>query len=438
MNLKKQFILFWILSKKNKMSCEIQDWLDKKIHYREKFINYSLENVNAVFLKLRLDFKHTKKIIVGGTNGKGTVSNLINSIYSESGYKTGLFTSPHMQKINERIMVNEDQICNKRLLSILNYINKIKGDIKLTYFEFLTLASLVYFKKKKCEVIIMEVGLGGRLDAVNILNADCSVITNIGDDHKEFLGKTKSKIAYEKFGVVRPKQKVIFGSKKIPKSVINHLKKIEAKLNVYNETYTYELDEKYWYFKMKNLNIKLPFMKNSTNFKIHNCAIAITLVFLMRKKIPFKTIDLKKTIKNFNIWGRFQKIINIPPTYVDVCHNNHAAQQLLIELKKLKIIYKKRIIAIFNVQKSKDYKKMFSTLNPIIDFWKIPIINDESLMFNSNTSNNFLNKKNISYGHKLENILELDVLKKTDCIHIIFGSFAIVSSTLRFLNNARK
>ena len=130
------------------MSCEIQDWLEKKIHYKEKFINYSLENVNAVFLKLQLDLKETKKIIVGGTNGKGTVSNLINSIYSRSGYKTGLFTSPHMQKINERIIVNEVEINNKTLLSILNHINKVKGDIKLTYFEFLTLASLVYFKKK--------------------------------------------------------------------------------------------------------------------------------------------------------------------------------------------------------------------------------------------------------------------------------------------------
>ena len=131
------------------MSCEIQDWLEKKIHYKEKFINYSLENVNAVFLKLQLDLKETKKIIVGGTNGKGTVSSLINSIYSRSGYKTGLFTSPHMQKINERIIVNEVEINNKTLLSILNHINKVKGDIKLTYFEFLTLASLVYFKKKK-------------------------------------------------------------------------------------------------------------------------------------------------------------------------------------------------------------------------------------------------------------------------------------------------
>ena len=130
------------------MSCEIQDWLEKKIHYKEKFINYSLENVNAVFLKLQLDLKETKKIIIGGTNGKGTVSNLINSIYSRSGYKTGLFTSPHMQKINERIIVNEVEINNKTLLSILNHINKVKGDIKLTYFEFLTLASLVYFQKK--------------------------------------------------------------------------------------------------------------------------------------------------------------------------------------------------------------------------------------------------------------------------------------------------
>ena len=131
------------------MSSEIQDWLEKKIHHKEKFINYSLENVNAVFLKLKLDFKHTKIIIVGGTNGKGTVSNLINSIYCKSGYKTGLFTSPHMLRINERIRVNEVEINNKNLLSILNLVYKMKGDIELTYFEFLTLASLIYFKKKR-------------------------------------------------------------------------------------------------------------------------------------------------------------------------------------------------------------------------------------------------------------------------------------------------
>ena len=420
------------------MSSEIQDWLEKKIHHKEKFINYSLENVNAVFQKLQLDFKHTKIIIVGGTNGKGTVSNLINSIYCKSGYKTGLFTSPHMLRINERIRVNEDEINNKNLLSILNLIYKKKGNIELTYFEFLTLASLIYFKKKKCEVIIMEVGLGGRLDAVNILDADCSVITNIGDDHKELLGKTKSKIAYEKFGIVRPKQKVIFGTKKIPKRVANELKKIEIKLHVYEVDYSYEVNKQNWYFIMKNVNLKLPFMKDNTNFKIHNCAVAIASVFLLRKKIPFKIIDLKKTILDFELWGRFQKVINTPQIYVDVCHNNHAAKQLTKELKKLKIIYKKKIIAIFNTQKNKEYKKIFLTLNPVVDFWKIPISTDETLIFNENSSSRPLNKKNISYGHTLENILKLTLSKKTDNIYIFFGSFAIVSATLRFLNNGRK
>ena len=420
------------------MSCEIQDWLEKKIQHKEKFINYSLENVNTVFLKLQLDFKRTKIIIVGGTNGKGTVSNLISSIYFRSGYKTGLFTSPHMLKINERIRVNEDEINNKNLLSILNFIHKIKGDIELTYFEFLTLASLVYFKKKKCEIIIMEVGLGGRLDSVNILDAHCSVITNIGDDHKEFLGKTKSKIAYEKFGIARPKQKVIFGSKKVPKKVVNDLEKIEAKLYVYGENYSYEMDAQNWNFIMNNVNLKLPFMKNNTNFKIHNCAVAIASLFLLRKTIPFKIIDLKKTIKNFDLWGRFQKIINTPQLYVDVCHNNHAAQQLSKELKKLKKRYKKKIIAIFNVQKNKEYKKIFSTLNSVIDFWKIPTSKDESLVFNENSSSSLLNNKNISYGHTLENILELTLSKKTDSIYIVFGSFIIVSATLRFLNYGRK
>ena len=103
------------------MSCEIQDWLEKKIQHKEKFINYSLENVNTVFLKLQLDFNDTKKIIVGGTNGKGTVSNLISSIYFRSGYKTGLFTSPHMLKINERIRINEDEINNKSLTKYLKF-----------------------------------------------------------------------------------------------------------------------------------------------------------------------------------------------------------------------------------------------------------------------------------------------------------------------------
>jgi len=420
------------------MSCEIQDWLEKKIQHKEKFINYSLENVNTVFLKLQLDFKRTKIIIVGGTNGKGTVSNLISSIYFRSGYKTGLFTSPHMLKINERIKVNEDEINSKNLLSILNFIHKVKGEIELTYFEFLTLASLVYFKKKKCEIIIMEVGLGGRLDSVNILDAHCSVITNIGDDHKEFLGKTKSKIAYEKFGIARPKQKVIFGSKKVPKKVVNDLEKIEAKLYVYGENYSYEMDAQNWNFIMNNVNLKLPFMKNNTNFKIHNCAVAIASLFLLRKTIPFKIIDLKKTIKNFDLWGRFQKIINTPQLYVDVCHNNHAAQQLSKELKKLMKRYKKKIIAIFNIQKNKDYKKIFSTLNSVIDFWKIPISKDESLVFNENSSSSLLNNKNISYGHTLENILELTLSKKTDSIYIVFGSFIIVSATLRFLNYGRK
>ena len=130
----------------------------------------------------------------------------------------------------------------------------------------------------------------GRLDAVNILDADCSVITNIGDDHKEFLGKTKSKIAYEKFGIVRPKQKVIFGSKKIPKRVVNELKKIETKLHVYEKDYSYEMDEQNWYFMMKNVKLKLPLMKDNANFKIHNCAVAIGSYFYYAKKYHLKLV----------------------------------------------------------------------------------------------------------------------------------------------------
>ena len=136
--------------------------------------------------------------------------------------------------------------------------------------------------------------------------------------------------------------------------------------------------------------------------------------------------------------GRFQKIINTPQIYVDVCHNNHAAQQLSKELKKIKKRYKKNIIAIFNVQKNKEYKKIFSTLNSVIDFWKIPTSKDESLVFNENSSSSLLNKKNISYGHTLENILELTLSNKTDSIYIVFGSFIIVSATFTFFKLWKK
>ena len=186
----------------------VDEWLDWQQTIHPLNIDFKLERILSVYKKLNISSVANKIITVAGTNGKGSTVSFLESVLSKKNYRVGTFTSPHILRYNERIKINGIEIDDESLLETFEMINEKRGDITLTYFEFATLSAFYLFSKSNLDVAVLEVGLGGRLDATNIVDSDVSIITSIGIDHTEFLGNTIDSIALEKAGVMRPFKKV--------------------------------------------------------------------------------------------------------------------------------------------------------------------------------------------------------------------------------------
>ena len=215
-----------------------------------EYINKFYTDLNGQNIKLGLDRVGKVKelanikpnfpiVIVGGTNGKGSVCAFLETIYSKSGYSVGCYTSPHIFKFNERIKVNLEQVDDKAILKSLDFIQLSKGSIELTYFEITTLAAMNIFIDKKIDIAILEVGLGGRLDAVNIFEPELSIITSVGLDHQDYLGDSIDEIAYQKLGICRPNKNTIINFEKAPPLMIKELKKQNTLLSILNIDYSF-------------------------------------------------------------------------------------------------------------------------------------------------------------------------------------------------------
>ena len=203
----------------------LDEWLDWQETLHSKNIDFKLERIKSVYKKLKINKIAKKVIIVAGTNGKGSTVDLLENILHENGFSVGSFTSPHMLSYNERIKINDKAVETKKIIDAFEVVNNYRGKKTLTYFEFATLAAFYLFHQHELDFVILEVGLGGRLDATNIIDSDISIITSIGIDHVEFLGSTVDSIALEKAGVMRPFCQCIFAQKNPPMILLSYAKK---------------------------------------------------------------------------------------------------------------------------------------------------------------------------------------------------------------------
>jgi len=410
----------------------------------QDYINNLYPDTNNQPIKLGLDrvlrVKNLAKIqpnfpiiIVGGTNGKGSVCAFLETIYSKAGYSVGCFTSPHLFKFNERIRINLEQVDDKVILESLNIINTKKKSIELTYFEITTLAAMNVFIKKKIDIAILEVGLGGRLDAVNIFDPDLSIITSIGMDHQEYLGDTIEEIAHEKSGICRPRKHAILNFENIPKSMINELKKLNASLSILNDDYSYRSDSESYNYSSHNFsmnNLPNPYLKG--NSQLINLAGCLRATNLLQKKLPVTLSSIKEGISDTRIEGRLQILSNKPYIVADVAHNMDAAINLFNFINMSKKSGK--VYAVFSVLKDKDVEQILMPFINIVDEWFISEIND-SRSQKIDVITNTLKKYNKQVVvNKFDNLLQAynNVSKKcglNDNI-IIYGSFFTVSETM--------
>jgi len=309
--------------------------------------NLSLENMRILLKKLNNPEKSLKVIHVAGTNGKGSVCAMLSSILKEAGYKVGMYTSPHLKDFRERFLINNKKISKEDLVK---YFKKVKPSItSQTFFEVITAIAFLYFKDKKIDFLVCEVGLGGRLDATNLVNPIISVITNIGLEHQQYLGEKIEEIAYEKAGIIKNRIPVVTGARGVALKVIKKIAK-EKNSKIY-------LDGK----PVKGFPLKLK-----GDFQLENASVAVETINRLNQYYNLKIN--KKIIKNGllkTIWhGRLEFISkNI---LVDCAHNIDAIKALKKELKKIKKGYKK-LYLIIGFLKDKDHKSMLKELIPLAD-----------------------------------------------------------------------
>jgi len=391
-----------------------------------------LDRVGRVKNSLNID-PNFPIITVGGTNGKGSVCAFLEAIYTKAGYSVGCYTSPHLFKFNERIKINLEQVNDETILKSLNLVNTKKKSTELTYFEITTLAAMNIFIEKKIDIAILEVGLGGRLDAVNIFDPDLSIITSIGMDHQEFLGGTIKEIAHEKSGICRPNKHAILNFENIPKSMINELNKLNASLSILNDDYSYKSTSENYNFKSVNIlmnDLPLPNLKGKN--QLTNLAGCLRAVNLLQNKLPVTLGAIKEGIKDASIDGRLQILSNEPYIVADVAHNSDAALNLYNFISTSKRAGK--VYAVFSILENKDIKKVLMPFINIVDEWFVSEINDSKAQkidviiatlkkYNKKVVINKFNNLNQAYKNAYKKCNLNDNI-------IIYGSFFTVSESM--------
>ena len=353
----------------------VNEWLEWQQTVHPLNIDFKLERILTVYEKLGVPKVAKKIITVAGTNGKGSTVSFLENILCNNRLNVGTFTSPHILKYNERIKINGKDIDDESLLNVFELIDQKRGKTTLTYFEFATLSAFYLFSKADLDVAVLEVGLGGRLDATNIIDSDISIITSIGIDHTEFLGDTIDSIALEKAGVMRPFKKCIFAQEKPPSVLYKYSKNKSVNLLTHNNDYTVNRYPDSWSIVSKDIEIH-----NIANLKIvgdYQYNYAAASVIALNDILPEALSDqqlLRNTLCNTSIPGRFQYLHHSPDIILDVAHNEDAAKSLATNIKRLNY---KNIHVVLGILADKDVYSIVKPFSQLVDHWHIGTISSE-------------------------------------------------------------
>ena len=342
------------------------EWLAYIEALHPKSIAMGLDRVKIVADKLQL-IPNFPIITVAGTNGKGSVCAMLSQIYVQAGYSVGCYTSPHLIRYNERVCINNQTISDEDLCSAFAAVEAARGDVALTYFEMGTLAAVWHFCRHNLEVCILEVGLGGRLDAVNIFEPTCAIVTTIDLDHMEYLGDTREKIGFEKAGIFRANKLAICGDENPPQSLLNYAEKIGAKLKLINRDFTAKKTAQGWQYSAGDVQLQLPNLGLAGDFQLNNAACVINAVQHLSDILPAPQANTHAALSAVKLTGRFQQIHSQPAILVDVAHNPHAATSLAHNLKTMPCAG--RTFAVFAMLRDKDIDGVVRALTSEIDAW---------------------------------------------------------------------
>ena len=428
-------------------SLSLFEWLEWQQQLHLSSIDLGLDRIRLVAENLELLSLPFPVITVAGTNGKGSSTAMLQSIYQQAGYKTGVYTSPHLLRYNERISINAISASDSHICTAFEAIDQARGEISLTYFEFATLAAVWLFVKEKVDLAILEVGLGGRLDAVNLWGADVALITTIAIDHESWLGKHREEIAIEKAGIMRRGKIVICGDLSPPSTIESEAKRIDAQLIQRNRDFSLSLLESLppkqqntlkqweWHFYQQNISLKLPFPALKGQFQLDNAAHVIATIEQLQTQLAVPLEAMQIGLINTKLAGRLQTVSTCPQVLVDVAHNPQAAEQLALYLSNHPVSGK--TVSLFSVLKDKDLAGIIAPFNGVIDQWCLISLDDErgcsAIQLQSQFEKLGINHT-IIVNNNFKKAMQ-DIINTLECNDrlVVFGSFLLVSGVLESL-----
>ncbi|MBD1559774.1 bifunctional tetrahydrofolate synthase/dihydrofolate synthase [Vibrio sp. S9_S30] len=336
------------------------------LHYLENIhssaIDLGLERVQIVAEKAQLTKPAPKVITVAGTNGKGSTCALMEAILLEAGYSVGVYSSPHLIRYTERVRINGVELDERKHAQAFDFIEKQRGDVSLSFFEYGTLAALRLFQTESVDVVLLEVGLGGRLDATNVVDHDVSVITSLAVDHVDWLGDDINVIGYEKAGIFRSNRPAVCGQPKAPATVAAHADDIGAKLHQVGIQFSYSVEGDKWRWRSGQFTLDdlplpdLPLPNAATSLMALGCA-----------ELDISDVNILKGLKRAKLAGRMQKLSQSPMILLDVAHNPHSAEYLVEQLNKH--YPNTPIHMVVAMLRDKDIAETLKALTPVATKW---------------------------------------------------------------------
>ncbi|MBC3879836.1 bifunctional tetrahydrofolate synthase/dihydrofolate synthase [Undibacterium sp. LX40W] len=345
----------------------LSDWLAVLEKRHNKEIDMGLARVASVKERLGVSFR-CPVIMVAGTNGKGSTCAMLESVLLQAGYRVGLYIKPHFLDFNERARLNGIPASDHELIRAFEKVEAARADTSLTYFEFTTLAICQLMADTELDVVILEVGLGGRLDAVNVIDADVSIVTSIDIDHTDYLGDTREKIGFEKAGIFRSGRVAICSDPQPPQSLIDHANEIGADLRLFGRDFNYSADKQQWNFggrEQRRNSLAYPGLRGA-NQLLNACAVLAALEAL-RFQLPVGAQEVRSGLVMVELPGRFQVMPGRPVVVLDVAHNPHAAAALSQNLDNMG--FHAYTYAVFGSMLDKDIAGVLAHMKDKIDHW---------------------------------------------------------------------
>jgi len=414
----------------------LEDWLNWLETLHPKEIELGLDRIRYVLGKLSLVELPFRTIIVGGTNGKGSCVAILDSIYRCAGYRVGTFTSPHLWRFNERIRFDGQEICDEPLIELFRCIEDARGLTTLSYFEYSVVAALLYFVKNKAELALLEVGLGGRLDAVNTIDADASLVVSVELDHQDWLGKDRESIGREKAGIFRPGRPAVVADRNPPESLLIHAQKLGSSLRLIGRDFDSSGTRGTWNYKGWELSGEnLPIPSFGGQEQLDNMAGCLAIVESMDEFLPIRLPLISRGLSAAQLAGRTDRHVQGGVEWIfDVAHNPAATRVFADEIAQLPL--PRHTWAILAIMRDKDLSGVVAPFIDVVDRWVVTSTDSERSV-NEEILGNLMKTEGASNVCSLADVAAacglVDRLAEPGHRVLVFGSFYLVGPAMAAL-----